>query len=143
MRVVLLAVVLTGCGSGGVPVGGGGPNMPGPASDMATSSSCQSAACLDAGTQRDLTGGTGTPMDMTLTGCGTPGDVGNALGVGKYCNTSLDCVGKSAVLCATIGDPNAHFCTMGCTMGGSSTQCGDNARCACDSQGCGCTPNSC
>jgi hypothetical protein len=83
--------------------------------------------------------------------CGHPGDVGNSLGVGKYCMKIADCLGNSkATLCSTLGSDNAFFCTMTCTppandMG--STECGENAICQCGSgsaqSGCGCYPTSC
>ena len=76
--------------------------------------------------------------------CGHPGDTGNELGVGKFCNTSTDCTSApSAHLCATIGNPQAHFCTLTCTMGGSASQCGTNTMCICQGGACGCTPTSC
>jgi hypothetical protein len=76
--------------------------------------------------------------------CGKPGDPGNALGVGKYCDTLADCSGNTlATLCATIGLPTAHFCTMQCdpnTVGA----CGDMANCLCQGVGrCGCIPTYC
>jgi hypothetical protein len=101
---------------------------------------CLPAAC--AGGSRDMA----QPADMTqgMANCGSPGDSGNALGVGKYCTMIADCFSNSqAKICAVIGDPTAHFCTMQCTSGGSPTQCGDNATCQCGAGGCGCTPNIC
>ena len=75
--------------------------------------------------------------------CGHPGDTGNDIGVGKYCNTLSDCNGnKMATLCATLGNAQAHFCTKTCPMG-STDQCGMNATCVCQGGSCGCTPNSC
>jgi hypothetical protein len=74
--------------------------------------------------------------------CGHPGDQGNSLGVGKYCDQLTDCIGLQAGLCATLGDPNAHFCTKTCTQG-STTECGDNATCSCQGGQCGCVPNAC
>jgi hypothetical protein len=83
--------------------------------------------------------------------CGHPGDTGNSLGVGKYCQKLTDCTSNTkATLCSTLGSDNAFFCTMTCTppandMG--STECGENAYCQCGSgsgqSGCGCFPNSC
>ena len=74
--------------------------------------------------------------------CGNPGDRGNALGVGKYCAALSDCSGQAAGICATLGDPDAHFCTTTCTDG-DATACGDGATCACEDGQCGCVPNSC
>jgi hypothetical protein len=94
------------------------------------------------------------------TGCTKPGDPGNSLGVGKYCDLLGDCSDTvDAHICATLGDPTAHFCTKTCTRpdaGGDASsdasetgadggvgECGENATCACDTAGCGCTPNVC
>ena len=75
--------------------------------------------------------------------CGHPGDMGNELGVGHYCDSLVDCFGLKASLCATLGDANAHFCTKTCTTAGSTTECGTNATCECQGGQCGCTPNIC
>ncbi len=71
--------------------------------------------------------------------CGQPGDTGNELGVGKYCGQITDCSGQ-ANLCASLGDPKLHFCTMICQQGGN---CGSGATCQCQGGQCGCFPNSC
>ncbi len=102
-------------------------------------------------------GGGGTPdmavgRDMAFYSlCGHPGDTGNSLGVGKFCQKISDCNGNTkATLCSVLGSDNTFFCTMTCTppandMG--STECGENASCQCGSgssqSGCGCFPNSC
>jgi len=84
-----------------------------------------------------------TGKDMALFSvCGHPGDTGNSLGVGKYCAALSDCSGQAAGICATLGDPDAHFCTTTCTDG-DATACGDGATCACEDGQCGCVPNSC
>lgn len=76
--------------------------------------------------------------------CGHPGDKGNALGVGKFCMTLDDCSSNSkATICTTLGNPDNFFCTMVCSATGPADQCGDNARCACDTGGCGCFPTAC
>lgn len=108
-----------GGGSGGGGSGGTGGN--GSATDMASSSASG---------------------DMASTGlcCGQPGDTGNELGVGKYCNALSDCSGNMANLCATLGDPKLHFCTFACQMGGN---CGTGAACQCQGGQCGCFPNAC
>ena len=77
------------------------------------------------------------------TQCGHMGDPGNALGVGKYCDGLTDCFGLNAGICATLGDPNAHFCTKLCSQSGDAAQCGDNASCECQGGQCGCTPTAC
>jgi hypothetical protein len=75
--------------------------------------------------------------------CGKPGDPGNSIGVGKYCDTLVDCLGNSgATLCATLGDPGAHFCTTTCTQGNNAA-CGEKATCQCQGTQCGCFPDAC
>src|SRR5262245_27279505 len=67
--------------------------------------------------------------------CGHPGDVGNSLGVGRFCNKFSDCaVNSQAIVCAVVGVPNEHFCTFMChpaASDGGSSECGENAMCAC------------
>jgi hypothetical protein len=75
--------------------------------------------------------------------CGFPGDVGNELGIGKFCDSQSDCVEANLPFCSTLGDPNTHFCTKTCTMG-STDQCGTATECTCNaSNQCGCTPSVC
>ena len=100
-------------------------------SSGSSSSSSSSGSAADAG--YDAAGFT----------CGSPGDKGNENGVGKYCSGLADCIGNSkAILCATLGEPGAHFCTFQCS-GASDTSCGSEATCSCDNGQCGCTPNKC
>src|SRR5262245_18420557 len=81
-------------------------------------------------------------VDADDSSCGHPGDMGNELGVGQYCNTLTDCGSNAgALLCATLGNPQAHFCTKTCVGSGSAGQCGTNATCECQGGQCGCTPN--
>jgi hypothetical protein len=76
--------------------------------------------------------------------CGFPGDVGNSKGVGKFCNTIGDCSGQEANLCATLGDPMAHFCTAICDPAMPvADECGEDTTCECSGSNCGCTPTSC
>jgi hypothetical protein len=76
--------------------------------------------------------------------CGQPGDVGNELGVGQFCETLTDCSDTAdAPLCSSFGDPTTHFCTRLCDEGSGSEQCGTGAECACGDGGCGCTPTEC
>ncbi len=83
-------------------------------------------------------------VDASDSFCGHPGDTGNELGVGQYCNTLTDCSSNAgAHLCATLGNPQAHFCTKTCVGSGSAGQCGTMATCECQGGQCGCTPNSC
>ena len=75
--------------------------------------------------------------------CGQPCDVGNEKGVGKFCSSLDDCAGTDATLCAILGDPNAHFCTIFCSAGDGEEVCGTGAICECGDGGCGCTPSAC
>ena len=84
-------------------------------------------------------------VDAFSSTCGNPGDVGNDMGVGKFCARLSDCTGNgNSTLCSSLGDPTTHFCTHTCTGSGSAGQCGSAATCECNtSNQCGCTPNSC
>lgn len=126
--------LIVGCGGGG----GGGTGGNGPVTgDLASAG----PADLTSAPSSDLASG-GTSTDMAGGGsglcCGQPGDKGNELGVGEYC-TGFTCTGM-ANLCATLGDPKLHFCTMTCTAGGN---CGTGATCQCQGGQCGCFPDSC
>ncbi|MBA2540193.1 MAG: hypothetical protein H0V17_11200 [Deltaproteobacteria bacterium] len=75
--------------------------------------------------------------------CGFPGDQGNELGIGKFCDSQSDCVEANLPFCSTLGDPNTHFCTKLCDMG-STDQCGTATECTCNGNNqCGCTPSVC
>jgi hypothetical protein len=88
-------------------------------------------------------GGDAAPPDALQSICGQPGDEGNEVGVGKFCETLTDCSDTDdAPLCANLGDPQAYFCTRTCTEGDSSV-CGTDAECTCGNGGCGCTPTAC
>jgi len=86
----------------------------------------------------------GADADMYQCGIG-PGTMGNSKGVGKYCDGLGDCSGHEATLCATLGDPTAHFCTKVCDAAmPADVQCGENATCECNGGStCGCTPAAC
>lgn len=76
--------------------------------------------------------------------CGHPGDKGNSLGVGMFCDTLDACSNNSkATLCTILGDPDNFFCTFRCDANGAANQCGENARCACNGGPCGCFPTAC
>ena len=76
--------------------------------------------------------------------CGHPGDKGNELGVGKFCQTLSDCsANKKATLCTTISDNKNFFCTASCTDGGPADQCGTASSCQCQGAQCGCFPDAC
>jgi hypothetical protein len=77
--------------------------------------------------------------------CGHPGDKGNSLGVGQFCDPD-PCTGTKATLCATLrGDDKQHFCTFPCTQatGDMGDPCGENATCQCSGGQCGCYPTAC
>jgi hypothetical protein len=108
------------------------------------------AACGPASSNKDA----GTAADSgPASACGHPGDMGNSLGVGKYCASSNDCP-STAALCSTIeasildnpSIPATNFCLIPecdpCSP--AAPQCGENAFCACYAVGeCGCAPLSC
>jgi hypothetical protein len=75
--------------------------------------------------------------------CGNPGDMGNSMGVGKYCNAASDCMGLAASLCSTLGNKMTHFCTEFCKTDGGATQCGDMASCITQGNFTVCVPDSC
>jgi hypothetical protein len=83
-------------------------------------------------------------VDALYSTCGHPGDLGNELGIGKFCTSFGDCAETAmAPLCSIIGDSSTHFCTKTCPMG-STNQCGTATMCVCNSGGqCGCTPTAC
>jgi hypothetical protein len=96
------------------------------------------------------------PVDMSMVTpdlsvsrhCGNPGDTGNNLGVGKYCQSQADCAGLTANFCPVQFNPNATFCTIiFCTPdpdGGATAECGDQgARCRCQGTNCACAPGRC
>lgn len=84
-------------------------------------------------------------VDAFASTCGNPGDMGNELGVGHFCQQISDCSATTgAKICSILGDTTTHFCTKTCTNGGSADQCGANAECTCNaSNQCGCTPSTC
>jgi hypothetical protein len=90
-------------------------------------------------------GGESAPADAWQTTCGMPGDEGNELGVGKFCQTLGDCDGTQAPICSNIGDETTWFCVRLCSSTDPDSVCGTGAECACDSGGnnCGCTPSAC
>lgn len=86
-----------------------------------------------------------TDVDAYFSDCGHPGDLGNEMGVGKFCASLSDCSSSpSAPLCSSLGDNNTHFCTHTCTATSPATACGTGAQCTCNaSNQCGCTPSVC
>lgn len=82
--------------------------------------------------------------DAYFSTCGHPGDLGNEMGVGKFCASLGDCTDQSSPLCSSLGDRTTHFCTHTCQSTGPTTQCGTGAECTCNtSNQCGCTPSVC
>ncbi|HEX6837724.1 MAG TPA: hypothetical protein VF334_14180 [Polyangia bacterium] len=76
--------------------------------------------------------------------CGVAGNPGNELGVGKFCQTAMECAGQKANICASSFAPNLTFCTLPCTMGGGNAQCGSGATCQCGGANqCACVPGEC
>jgi hypothetical protein len=124
----------------------------------ACSSSSSSGGTGDAATGDSGGGGDSTaadtgggPTDVQVDSfCGHPGDMGNSIGVGKFCLSSNDCTGSQAHLCSNLGGPGTNFCTTTCMPpppdGGAAdggNPCAENATCECQGGLCGCTPNSC
>ncbi len=107
-----------------------------------SSSSSTPAASPDSGGGGDDSGGPALP-DPSNSRCGHPGDQGNSLGVGHFCQSSVDCENNTkATICAIIGDDKSFFCTFVCHEDGGPDQCGENAECACQGA-CGCFPKAC
>lgn len=78
--------------------------------------------------------------------CGEPGDPGNEIGVGQFCEAIGDCITtQNAPLCSRAGDPTTFFCTNTCNVNADAgpSSCGTGATCECGNGGCGCTPNTC
>ncbi len=112
-------------------------------SSAACSSSSSSSSSSSGGTKDSGVKDTGVDA-VSLSECGHPGDKGNELGVGKFCQTLSDCLGNTkATLCTTIGDNVNFYCLMSCTEGGPADQCGTAASCACQGGQCGCHPDAC
>lgn len=107
-----------------------------------SSSSSTPATDTDAG---DDDSGAPSLPDASKSICGHPGDKGNSLGVGKFCQQSSDCSDNTrATLCTTIADDTAFFCTFVCHADAGDEQCGENAECQCQGgSGCGCFPKAC
>jgi hypothetical protein len=94
------------------------------------------------GGARDLASGVRDLHATPTSCCSTPGNPGNELGVGKFCNSSTDCSGNKASICSSTFAPNLNFCTTSCTMG-NDAQCGTGATCQCAGMQCACVPGEC
>lgn len=90
-----------------------------------------SAAAVDMRPVRDLT---------FYSTCGHPGDPGNSIGVGKYCEVQGDC-STGGTVCSHPFSPEDYFCTLPCSPG--TPTCGENANCVCQNKQCGCLPVAC
>jgi hypothetical protein len=111
---------------------------------------CSSSSDKGTGTTPTKDAGSGDECEAIDSACGQPCQAGNNLGIGRFCNTLHDCDGTQIpTLCATLGEPNEHFCTASCEPpdsgdeAGLTTTCGENATCQCQGGQCGCFPNSC
>ncbi|HEY2744537.1 MAG TPA: hypothetical protein VGL86_07935 [Polyangia bacterium] len=117
------------------------------------------AACGSSSNNGDDGGGGSADLSATvhvdmalLSQCGHPGDVGNSLGVGKFCtNQGPDCTGNGmATSCSALFNgqtPSAsdtYFCSFQCHSTDPAGVCGENAACLCNSSNiCACIPTSC
>jgi hypothetical protein len=78
--------------------------------------------------------------------CGSPGDRGNSIGVGRYCVTNADCQGIRPNACDTQSTPNGNFCTIKCAP--DFNDCAEDATCDCSTMfstlfHCTCVPTVC
>ena len=106
----------------------------------------------DGSVAADLSATPSSPDMQLLSRCGHPGDVGNSLGVGKFCtNQGPDCSGNGmANLCSALvngqtpSPTDSYFCSFTCASSDPPGTCGENAACLCNSGGsCACIPTSC
>jgi hypothetical protein len=126
---LVLVSVAVGCRTPPIDFDGG---LPPGASDLAV------------GVSRDLAASRPRDLHATPTSCcGAPGNPGNELGVGLFCQTSTDCASVQASTCASTFAPNLNFCTKSCVMGGGTAQCGSGAQCQCAQGQCACIPGEC
>lgn len=73
-------------------------------------------------------------------GCAQPGDTGNDLGVGRYCEETSDCAGQTANFCiANFSSEN--YCTV--ILCQSDDECGEGATCVESGPGSACVPVAC
>jgi hypothetical protein len=143
---LIFSFVVAGCGGGG---GGDGTGGNGGAGGGGAAGSGGSGGGGGGGQSVADLASHGGAVDMSLPNvdaagtkfcCGKPGDAGNEQGVGKYCVDSGACSGLQALFCATLGNPDSHFCTRPCSMG---ENCGTAATCQCQGSSCGCVPDAC
>lgn len=95
--------------------------------------------------------GSSTDAGGTFSACGVPGQVGNEIGVGQYCELITDCSGQT--LCSSlVNDPdnepqrNTFVCVLPCDPCTDPVGfCGSGASCVCQEAlgGCGCFPTAC
>ena len=76
--------------------------------------------------------------------CGQPGDMGNDIGVGRFCTRRggecANTTGARVCLQDISPDDGQWFCTRLCTM---DSECGTGAVCVGDARGAGCVPAEC
>lgn len=110
----------------------------------ASALACTSST-TDDGSSAASDGGSGSAVavgeDAGAPACGAPGDRGNELGVGAYCNSQSDCEG-TGLRCTAEFNPTTHFCTASCADGGAAL-CGSGAGCEAHGTYVICVPNSC
>jgi hypothetical protein len=113
---------------------------------------CGSSSNNGDGGAADLSVNAASPDMALLSRCGHPGDVGNNLGVGKFCtNLGPDCTGNGmATMCSALFNgqtpsaDDAYFCSFQCVSTDPPDVCGENAKCLCNASNlCACIPTSC
>ncbi len=105
----------------------------------------------DAATPPDMSAS--STGDMTLYSvCGHPGDKGNSLGVGQFCNfsdPSAPSCPPTASLCSALGNsdpsnPPTYFCLKFCSGSpDAGSECGENASCVKQGAYLTCVPDVC
>jgi hypothetical protein len=115
----------------------------------ACSSSSSSGSATDSGAPK---GDASADSGSMTSACGHPGDKGNSLGVGQYCTGEGADAGacpSTAPVCSTIenssepADKQTFFCVLPCTACSPAGFCGEGASCVCNTEGCGCIPDTC
>jgi hypothetical protein len=84
-------------------------------------------------------------FDALLGMCAAPGDPGNSVGVGRFCQSASDCAAFPNTMCLGQVLKGADFCTLLCTSP-QDTSCRENAVCLCDPSAvgnCACIPAKC
>src|SRR5690348_1172637 len=128
-----MLLLLAACRTAPLDFDGGAPD-----SDLA-------AGAVDGGRHDLATTGNRDLAGIPTSCCGKQGNPGNELGVGRFCQDSLDCqTAPQAHICAATFQATLTFCTMACSMSGPPNQCGSGAMCQCGGNGqCACIPGEC